>query len=152
VTTVDAYILTRIRDGHLRLVSDDYDYNIHVEYWHRKRRRWYRKKPDAHPLSGRLRFRFGPKRLTVYRNRLVWMIVHKREIPKHFVIDHLNGDRADDRPDNLVLMTREESHKQGHHKQQDSVLEYLCRWFEFMGKYGREPETVEEVSYVEVGF
>lgn len=140
-------LLDRILSGQLRLADEGV-----IEYFHRKRKTWYAKIPDSHPLSGRLRFRFGPRRCTVYRNRLVWMLTHRRAIPADHHVDHYNGIPTDDRPENLKLMPRYQSNSQGYAQQQQSVLEYLCRWFDFMGEYEREPQTPREVSWVEIGF
>lgn len=37
----------------------------------------------------------------------IWEIVHQKHLPKGFVIHHLNGIRNDNRPENLVAMSRE---------------------------------------------
>lgn len=142
----EQFALAKIQVGLLELREGE------VWYFHNKRWRWYKKVPDACPVSGRLRFRFGPSRSTVFRNRLVWMLIHKKEVPEGFVVDHKDGLRTNDHPDNLGLMTREDSHKQGYGIQEDVILGRLCRWFAFVGQHFREPQTPAEISLVEVGF
>lgn len=146
---IEHFLLDRARKGLLRLMVNG---DVEIEYFHIGRNRWYTKKPDAHPKTGRARFRFGPKRDTVYRNRLVWMIHNLQPIPDDHVVDHADQNRLNDFPGNLELMKLEESKKQGNAIQQDCVLEQLCRWFDFLGEYGREPVTPREISWVEVGF
>ncbi len=134
-------ILIRIQHNHIRLR------NGRVEYYHYKNRRWYAKVPNAHPKSGRMRFMFSAgdgKRTVVYQNRLVWMIANRRPIPDDCFVDHADGDRLNDSPENLMLMEKSESHAQGQHVQQSQNLKMLCDWFEFIAIYGREPSPDEE--------
>jgi hypothetical protein len=42
----------------------------------------------------------------VFEHILVWEKVHQRQVPKGWVIHHLNGIRNDNRPENLVAMPR----------------------------------------------
>jgi len=139
-----------IQQGLLRLVGE-----TTVEYYHSGRRRWYEKKPNQHPISGRWRFMFSygkGKRSTVYRNRLIWMLANRAPIPSGMFIDHVDGQRENDRANNLRLSDSSTSHQQGNEFQMDMVAEYLSRWFFFMGKYGREPATPLELCFVEEGF
>lgn len=149
---VEQELLNRVLRDQLRLDPE----TGAVLVWHGGHRRWVAKRPDAHPETGRLRYRFdcptGARRLTVYRNRLVWMIANRRPIPDDCHVDHKNEDRLDDRPDNLRLMPRRESYAQGRRVQEERVLERLCRWFDFLGQHGREPVTMREINWVEDGF
>ena len=114
-----------------------------VSYKHRRNNRWYQKKPDYHPVSGRARFRFGPKRLTVYRNRIVWMYFNRRAIPDGYVVDHIDLDCKNDAPNNLRVQCANGSHKQGNDIQSDKVLEMLCDYFDMCGFLGHPPKWAE---------
>lgn len=131
---IETDLLNRILADKLRLVDGQ-----HVEYYHRQRKRWYRKKPDQHPLSGRHRFRFGPRRETVYRNRLVWMIANKEPIPDGHVVEHSDGNRLNDALNNLELMTIGDSNSQGNSKQAYDRSREVLRFFDFITLYGCEP-------------
>ena len=125
-----------------------------IAYWHLGRGQWYDKVPNQHPESGRYRFSFNSPtgNSTVYRNRLIWMITHRRAVPDGFDIDHVNGNRLDDHPDNLQLMTQLESRQQGQQFSVDKTLNEVGRWFTFMGRHDREPETRIELMWIEDGF
>jgi hypothetical protein len=143
----EIWCLNKIKSG-LLVMTD----NLTIKVQHETNGRIYTKIPDQHPLSGRHRFRFGSGRWTVYRNRLVWMIIHKEPIHPEFVVDHKDGNRLNDQPDNLQLMPKSESHQQGNSIQTSDVFDSLCRWFDFVGMHGREPVTEEETLFVETGF
>lgn len=144
---IESQLLYKIQTGFLRLRDGQ------VEHYHFKKKHWIVKKPNQHPESGRWRFAFGNgNRTSVYRNRIIWMLANKQEIPDTHFVDHIDGDRLNDDPGNLKLMLKEESHRQGNKRQTDPILGMLCRWFEFVSLIGREPELPSEVSWVEVGF
>jgi len=127
---LDRILLTELHVCHLTMV---------VSYFHRQNRRWYEKKSDQHPVSGRYRFRFGKNRTTVYRNRIVWMYFSRRLIPEGFYVDHVDGDNQNDHPYNLRLMDSKRSHQQGNGVQSDKLLEELGDYFELCGFLGRHP-------------
>lgn len=106
---------------------------------------------DGH---GRLRFHFhlGKGQVSIYANRLVWMIHNGRAIPDGHDVDHIDGNKTNDCPDNLQLMKSNDGDKQGFKKTQSIILDYLGRWFEFVGTHGREPEAPAELTWVEWGF
>jgi hypothetical protein len=138
--STESVLLQRIFAGELRLIDGQ-----HVEYYHRRRRRWYRKVPHQHPKSGRWRFAFGENhcRSPVYRNRLIWMLVHRAAIPIGCFVDHEDGNRLNDHPDNLKLVTAGESHQQGNGIQAYNRSREVCHFFDFIALYGREPADSE---------
>jgi hypothetical protein len=138
--STESVLLQRILAGELRLIDGQ-----HVEYYHRQRRRWYRKVPHQHPKSGRWRFAFGENhcRSPVYRNRLIWMLVHRAAIPVGCFVDHEDGNRLNDHPDNLKLVTARESHQRGNGIQAYNRSREVCRFFDFIALYRREPTDSE---------
>jgi hypothetical protein len=49
----------------------------------------------------------------IFRNRLVWMWANNQTIPPGYVVDHEDCDSLNDHPDNLKLMPKAESDRQG---------------------------------------
>ena len=128
----DEEILERIEQGLLHVCHETLD----VHHYHGRWQRFHKKVPDQHPISGRYRFRFGKKRRTLFRNKLVWMYFHRRIVPKGYVVDHEDGDCENDHPSNLRLMDARTSHQQGFACLEDKALwEWNCLldYIEFMG-------------------
>lgn len=48
----------------------------------------------------------------VLEHIIVWEEYHKKKLPKGYVIHHLNGIKNDNRPQNLIAVTRKEHHRQ----------------------------------------
>lgn len=142
----ESFCLELLKQGLIRLVSS----GTEIEVYHRGHRKWITKIPNH--WKGRARYQFASNRSTVYANRLIWMLVHQRPIPDDCVVDHIDGDRSNDSPANLRLMPLTESHRQGNGVQADNILQQLSRWFAFVGEYLREPESLDEQSWVEFGF
>lgn len=129
----DQELLDRILLDEIRLDRK----TLAVRIYHRGHKRFVLKKPDQHPRDGRFRFRFGRKRRTVYRNRLVWMIINRRMPPER--VDHKNDDRLDDRPENLGKHTAYQSARQGFDVQTVKALEECLAYFDYIYLFGEEP-------------
>ena len=147
MSPVETMLLGKILNGKIRLGD-----RCEISYYHESHKRWKTKKPNQHKRRWRFSFTFERRSLTVYRSRLVWLIANRILIPTGHFVDHKDEDRENDNPDNLRLMKIGDSHAQGNRIQSDLVVEQLGRWFEFVGQHDREPETIEEESYVEIGF
>jgi hypothetical protein len=136
----------------LRLILSDRlrlsESRVVAYYWGR----WNLKIAANNDGRNRYQFAMRKRRGYVYANRLVWMLVHRQEIPEGYVVDHKDGNSNNDHPDNLQLMPTRNSHAQGASVANDNALGKLGRWFEFLGMHRREPATLAEVGWVEVGF
>jgi len=143
---VEQYCLNRIKLFLLRLEGRS------VYYYHCRRRRWSKKVPNIYKGRTRYQFKYDGRVGVVYANRLVWMLIHRRAIPDECRVDHIDGNRRNDSPDNLRLMSTEDSNRQGSEVTTDNKLGKLCRWFDFVGRHGREPSSPAEEGFVETGF
>lgn len=54
-------------------------------------------------------FTVNGKRYSIYAHRVVWMIANQADIPPGLEINHKNGVRHDNRPENLEPMTPQEN-------------------------------------------
>lgn len=54
-------------------------------------------------------FTVGSKRYSIYAHRIVWMVVNQSDIPPGLEINHKNGIRHDNRPENLEPVTPQEN-------------------------------------------
>lgn len=133
-------VLERIERGHLRLEIDHDSQEPVVYGFHSVRKTWQVIKPVPHKDDGRMRFNVGPKRRPIYRNVMVWMLVHRR-IPVG-VIDHKDLNRLNDHPSNLQEMSKYESDRQGRDVQEEKALNRLLGWFDHIIHHGVEPEEV----------
>lgn len=112
--------------------------SLTVFKFHGGRGRFVAKTPREHPKSGRITYniRIKQRYRTIYRNKLVWMVVHERVVPNGRFVDHIDGDRLNDQPENLQLQTEGESHAQGFGRQQDKAMQEwddFWNYIEFMG-------------------
>jgi hypothetical protein len=142
MSPAEELLFLRMKQGFLKLGESG-----QVRMYHFIHRRWIEKKPNQHPLSGRWRFMFpngSGGRTTVYRNRLVWMLANGRKIPDDCFVDHEDGDRLNDHPDNLKLMRKADSHSQGNGEQERINFHRLWKWFHFIELHGRPPSEEEE--------
>lgn len=130
--STDELILSLVLTDKLKVDED----TLHVYYFHSKRRRWYRKIEKYHPKSGRRMYNYGPRRQTVYKNRLVFIHKHRR-VPQG-VVDHKDFDRLNDHPDNLQEMSRKESNRQGGLMSQGKMS--ADDFFDHIAIFGFEPE------------
>jgi hypothetical protein len=146
VSPLEEQCLDKIHKGLLRLRKDG-----EVEYFHCGRLRWYPKAVCYHPETRRAKYQFNGGKY-VYRNRLLMMFQTGAPIPDDCYVDHQNGCRVDDSPENLQLQKIEESHSQGNGFQLDKHAESLGRWFGFVSDFGREPQTPAEQTWIECGF
>lgn len=133
--------------GFLQLTLDG-----EVQHWHGAWRRWIAKDASINRGRRRYHFKIDKKVYSVYANRLVWIIQHREPIPKGYIIDHKDENKLNDVPSNLTLMELKNSHEQGNRIQEDKKYQRICRWFEFVGWYGREPLLPCEHTFVEEGF
>lgn len=144
----EEWCLERIKDGTLKIEDG------RVLLFHRSHKRWIVKKVSYREdtCGGRGYLKFGDRRLKVYLHRLVWMFSHNSLPSENIAVDHRDGDKFNNDPFNLKTMTKCDSDSQGGNKSMDLRFEALGRWFEFVGKYGREPYYNEEILFVETGF
>ena len=76
------------------------------------------------------------------QHRLVWEQSHGQTIPKGFVVHHLNGIKTDNRPENLVAMSRHYHH----HHPREALRPYETRIAaleEYIRSIGHEPPVGE---------
>ncbi len=139
-------LLALAKTGYIKLDGDC------IRVFHFGWKKWMTKKPDQHPKSGRWRFRFGAKRLTVYRNRLVWILHNLKLIPEGCVVDHIDTNNQNDDPSNLRLQSLSFSHAQGHEITENRILGNLKWWFSFVKLNGCEPTLAREMTWVAEGF
>lgn len=132
MSEVEVYCLVRAERGLLRLAGSGK--NLAVEWLHEQRKRWTTKVAHQHERSDRFKFCFklGGRCFKVYRSRLVWLLTNG-PIPTDCVVDHKDGNRLNDRSDNLELMKRVDSHQQGGARSVERSYRELCDWFAFMG-------------------
>jgi hypothetical protein len=116
----DAEILALMNAGNLvvRIVKPG---TIEIWKWHGRRKRFERIVVKTYDEDGRLRVNVrlaarnsvDHRQRTIYLNRLVWLWTRREVVPNGFVIDHADEVCTNDWPDNLQLMTVEESDRQG---------------------------------------
>ena len=142
MSPIEIEVLGRLESGLIRLTPDD---GIEIIRWNR----WFELKKHIH-YSGRARYKFC--NTYIYANRLIFMLKRKQAIPEGFFIDHKNGDKTNDSFENLQLHRSSQSHSQGINKAIENRFEKLCRWFELVGRLGREPSQPCELTYLDIGF
>ena len=57
----------------------------------------------------RIDIRTKELRVCAAEHRIIWIAKHRELIPEDLVVDHKNGDRLDNRIENLELMTHQEN-------------------------------------------
>lgn len=113
-----------------------------VEKWHGSRRRHEALSVQSHPRTGRACYmvRLGTdgrgkkaRQRKVYRNKLVFMLTHRRLVTPGCNVDHADLDRTNDDPGNLREHGRRESDRQGYDVQRDKNLAECSRFFDWVG-------------------
>jgi hypothetical protein len=133
-----------------RIIADELRVHINAagepEVWvfHHGRRRFALKKPRRHPKSGRANYNFDNQ--TIYRNVLVWMWVHRREPAGNDRVDHADGNRFNDHPDNLRRHSRYESDRQGYDVQTEPAFVACMAYFGYIAFWGDEPPDDKELN------
>lgn len=147
VSKAEQHCIELMKLKRIRLSSQE-----EVEVYHPLWKRWITKKQVINPTTGRARYKFCNGSSHIPAARLHFMLKTGKPIPKGYFIDHIDGNKNNDKPSNLQLMTHSDSHKQGTALINESILNRLCRWFQFVGNYGREPITENEHLWVNTGF
>lgn len=125
--------LQRILNGTLRVIEHP-DIGIRIEGYHTKRKQWYRIRQHLHKKDGRYRIVLGKKRQPVYLNVLVY-IWNNKKLPDGF-IDHKNGNKQDDRSNNIKEHLEYESNKQGNDIQFNNRLNRILQYFDDIIEWG----------------
>jgi len=142
------WCLDRIKDGTLKLEEGA------ILLYHRTNKRWITKTVcyRSDTGGGRGYMKFGDRRLKVYLHRLLVIFETLSSLPENGVVDHKDGNKLNNIQSNLDVTSKMESDSQGGNKIMDLKAEQIGRWFEFVGKHGREPIYNEEILFVETGF
>jgi len=64
------------------------------------------------------------KKQSISKHRLVW-IEHNGEIPEGRIIHHINGDKFDNRIENLKMLTRSEHRKLHPLENQKEIMKFV---------------------------
>lgn len=62
----------------------------------------------------RIMFKDGEERRSVNAHRIIWMISNRRPIPPKMEINHIDGNRINNIPSNLELVTRQQNVQHAH--------------------------------------
>lgn len=62
----------------------------------------------------RVMFKDGERRRKVNAHRIVWMVANRRPIPPGMEINHIDGVKRHNRPDNLELVTHQQNAQHSH--------------------------------------
>jgi hypothetical protein len=133
MSKIEEIVFERICKGELELCL------VSLELRYQRGKAWVKKEVCLHPESGRCYYQFRDRKSgivsRVYRNRLVWMFLHRRLVPEGQFVDHINGDREDDRPENLRLMEAGESHRLGYGEMTHDAYMECVRFFEELNPF-----------------
>lgn len=132
--STDALIEALLRAGRLRVDAQTGRVWVYLT----QKKQWIEKRAALKPGSGRARYHFQllGRKTVVYRNRLLYLA---RTGGRPEVVDHRNGDRRDDRPENLGPHTRAESDRQGRALQRERLARNAADYFNYIAFFGHEP-------------
>lgn len=143
-TVPDEYIIYRIVTGRLHVCHQTLDVHSYHSGW----KRWVKKVPRAHPVSGRLRFalkyRWFDAR-TIYRNKLVWLYFKRTLVPKGYDIHHIDENNTNDRIENLRLEKADYNRRLGYLDQESKCWRNSQDFFFYLEWFGRLPEEGSEL-------